>query len=66
MAAIRSAILFRQKFPGHMVPELLAEPKHQSPLRWLSNQPYLLLSLTSLFWAGNIVLARYVEVTCHH
>src|SRR6516162_3035325 len=48
------------KFPGHMVPELLAEPKHQSPLRWLSNQPYLLLSLTSLFWAGNIVLARYV------
>ena len=39
---------------------MLAEPKHQSPLRWLSNQPYLLLSLTSLFWAGNIVLARYV------
>lgn len=27
---------------------------------WLGNQPYLLLSLTSLFWAGNIVLARYV------
>jgi drug/metabolite transporter (DMT)-like permease len=33
---------------------------HHSPLRWLNNQPYLLLSLTSLFWAGNIVLARYV------
>jgi drug/metabolite transporter (DMT)-like permease len=32
----------------------------QSPLRWLFNQPYLLLSLTSLFWAGNVVLARYV------
>ena len=30
------------------------------PIRWLSNQPYLLLSLTSLFWAGNIVLGRYV------
>ena len=30
------------------------------PARWLSNQPYLLLSLTSLFWAGNIVLARHV------
>lgn len=30
------------------------------PLRWLVNQPYLLLSLTSLFWAANIVLARYV------
>ena len=31
-----------------------------SPLRWLINQPHLLLSLTSLFWAGNIVLARFV------
>ena len=29
-------------------------------LSWLNNQPYLLLSLSSLFWAGNIVLARYV------
>lgn len=28
--------------------------------RWLNNQPYLLLSLTSLFWAGNIVLGRFV------
>lgn len=27
---------------------------------WLANQPYLLLSLTSLFWAGNIVLGRFV------
>jgi drug/metabolite transporter (DMT)-like permease len=31
-----------------------------NPLHWLNNQPYLLLSLTSLFWAGNIVLARFV------
>ena len=31
-----------------------------NPLSWLNNQPYLLLSLTSLFWAGNIVLARHV------
>ena len=30
------------------------------PIGWLNNQPYLLLTLTSLFWAGNIVLARYV------
>ena len=30
------------------------------PVGWLNNQPYLLFSLTSLFWAGNIVLARYV------
>jgi drug/metabolite transporter (DMT)-like permease len=27
---------------------------------WLNRQPYLLLSLTSLFWAGNIVLGRFV------
>jgi drug/metabolite transporter (DMT)-like permease len=32
----------------------------RSPLHWLNNQPYLLLSLTSLFWAANIVLARHV------
>lgn len=35
-------------------------PTDRSPLRWLNNQPYLLLALASLFWAGNIVLARYV------
>jgi drug/metabolite transporter (DMT)-like permease len=35
-------------------------PPAPSPIRWLNNQPYLLLSLTALFWAGNIVLARYV------
>jgi drug/metabolite transporter (DMT)-like permease len=29
-------------------------------VNWLANQPYLLLSLTSLFWAGNLVLGRYV------
>jgi len=35
-------------------------PSAPDPIRWLNNQPYLLLSLTSLFWAANIVLARYV------
>jgi drug/metabolite transporter (DMT)-like permease len=39
---------------------LLYKTPHYSPLHRLNNQPYLLLSLTSLFWAGNIVLARYV------
>jgi drug/metabolite transporter (DMT)-like permease len=39
---------------------LPAAPKLHSPLRRLFDQPYLLLSLTALFWAGNIVLARYV------
>lgn len=32
----------------------------RSLLGWFANQPYLLLSLTSLFWAGNVVLGRYV------
>ena len=35
-------------------------PSPPAPIRWLNNQPYLLLSLTSLFWAANIVLARFV------
>jgi uncharacterized membrane protein len=35
-------------------------PKAPNPASWLNNQPYLLLSLSSLFWAGNIVLARHV------
>ena len=35
-------------------------PPTFDPVRWLNNQPYLLLSLTGLFWAGNIVLARHV------
>ncbi len=35
-------------------------PPASTPIAWLNHQPYLLLSLTSLFWAGNIVLARYV------
>src|SRR6202048_698557 len=35
-------------------------PAPRDPIRWLNNQPYLLLSLTALFWAGNIVLARHV------
>jgi drug/metabolite transporter (DMT)-like permease len=38
------------------------QPRQQrSILAWFSNQPYLLLSLTSLFWAGNLVLGRYVS-----
>src|SRR5206468_10715228 len=29
------------------------------PARWLANQPYLLLSLTALFWAGNAIVGRF-------
>jgi drug/metabolite transporter (DMT)-like permease len=35
-------------------------PPARDPIGWINNQPYVLLTLTSLFWAGNIVLARYV------
>ena len=35
-------------------------PPARDPVGWLNNQPYILLTLTSLFWAGNIVLARHV------
>ncbi|MBR1144822.1 DMT family transporter [Bradyrhizobium sp. AUGA SZCCT0431] len=35
-------------------------PPARDPVGWLNNQPYVLLTLTSLFWAGNIVLARHV------
>src|SRR5437870_4761666 len=28
----------------------------QRPGNWLANQPYLLLSLTALFWAGNAIV----------
>jgi drug/metabolite transporter (DMT)-like permease len=33
---------------------------HGSPYSWLMNRPYLLLSLTSLFWAGNVVVGRFI------
>jgi drug/metabolite transporter (DMT)-like permease len=59
MAPIRRAGLSRRTFP-EQIAALPAESKSHTPLRWLNNQPYLLLSLTALFWAGNIVLARYV------
>src|SRR6202022_5172698 len=29
-----------------------------SPGRWLTNQPYLLLSITALCWAGNAIVGR--------
>src|SRR3981081_160981 len=32
--------------------------KIASPRGWLANQPYLLLSITSLCWAGNAVVGR--------
>lgn len=34
--------------------------RRPSPIGWLGQQPYLLLSLTSLFWAGNIIVGRHL------
>ena len=31
----------------------------RGPIGWLANQPYLLLSLTALFWAGNAIVGRF-------
>jgi drug/metabolite transporter (DMT)-like permease len=31
----------------------------RGPIGWLGNQPYLLLSLTALFWAGNAIVGRF-------
>src|SRR3974390_386227 len=45
------------------MPTAPSEANAGSPLRiggWFFDQPYLLLSLTSLFWAGNTVLGRFV------
>ena len=38
----------------------VADPTSRSPVSWLTNQPYILLTLMALFWAANIVLGRYV------
>jgi drug/metabolite transporter (DMT)-like permease len=48
--------------PAHPRVENMAvlAPPSSGPFRWLNNRPYLLLSLTSLFWASNIVLGRYI------
>jgi len=56
--------LSRGENPAQLNLSTMTDPASTSPARdpvgWLNNQPYLLLSLTSLFWAGNIVLARHV------
>ena len=33
-------------------------PPSFDPIRWLNHQPYLLLSLTALFWAGNWITGK--------
>ncbi|WIG49363.1 MAG: Permease of the drug/metabolite transporter (DMT) superfamily [Afipia sp.] len=36
------------------------EPAPRPAAHWLMNRPYLLLTLSSLFWAGNVVLGRFI------
>jgi drug/metabolite transporter (DMT)-like permease len=42
------------------MPEALRDRVHSRAGGWLLDQPYLLLSLTSLFWAVNTVIGRYM------
>jgi drug/metabolite transporter (DMT)-like permease len=62
--SIAGAALVARHESGTTSPEPMTRPAPAppapDPVRWLNNQPYLLLSLSSLFWAGNIVLARHV------
>jgi drug/metabolite transporter (DMT)-like permease len=37
---------------------LASAPPSRTPFSWLTDQPYLLLSLTSLAWAGNAIVGR--------
>jgi drug/metabolite transporter (DMT)-like permease len=36
------------------------KPASRSPASWLMNKPYVLLTLTPLFWAGNAVVGRAI------
>ena len=42
----------RRKRVANVKPAPVA-PAFRTPVSWLNHQPYLLLTLTSLFWAGN-------------
>ncbi|HXW39921.1 MAG TPA: DMT family transporter [Xanthobacteraceae bacterium] len=46
--------------PGRETSNVAAPAAIAPRAGWLLDQPYLLLSLTSLFWAGNTVLGRFV------
>ena len=38
---------------------MTASAQPRTRFAWLANQPYLLLSLTALFWAGNAIVGRF-------
>jgi drug/metabolite transporter (DMT)-like permease len=65
MDAARYRLLHRRYICAQWVitdarPMIPAPAPQRSLISWFANQPYLLLSLTSLFWASNLVLGRYV------
>jgi len=64
IVALQGRDLSRGINPAQLAASTMSNPAPMPPARdpvgWLNNQPHLLLSLTSLFWAGNIVLARHV------
>jgi drug/metabolite transporter (DMT)-like permease len=63
IVALQMRLLPCSENPAHAFSKMkkpAPPPPGFDPVRWLNHQPYLLLSLTSLFWAGNIVLGRYV------
>jgi drug/metabolite transporter (DMT)-like permease len=49
-----------ERFAGELIVPGVPAAKSAHVGGWLYDQPYLLLSLTSLFWAGNTVLGRFV------
>lgn len=48
----------RRSFPGPMMSASEPVSRAASPVSWLANQPYLLLSVTALCWAGNAIVGR--------
>lgn len=38
----------------------MTPPRQRSVISWLSDQPYILLTLTPIFWAGNAIVGRSV------
>src|SRR5581483_286057 len=57
---VQTGIRVRPDSPNCSMKTPDAHRSGDGPIRRFADQPYLLLSLTSLFWAGNVVVARFV------
>jgi len=60
-ATVRDSSGVRRRFNvGDIIVSGASASKSSTRVRgWLFDQPYLLLSLTSLFWAGNTIIGRH-------